>query len=122
MNNKEPLHVPSPGVLGPEGYVHIPIRVADYLNEPGYTPSFRQKLHNKVVSGDDQKPRWVSMSPDDYIAYWAKDDHGNLLPNVRDPAQGRVEWLRHQIRLNDQWRVSGQMRSLASSRLVGLYW
>jgi len=120
--SKEELYVPSPGVLGTDGYVHIPIRLADYLNEPGYHPSLRQKLRNKVASSEDQKPQWVSMSRDDYIAYWAKDEDGNFLSNVRDPAQGRVEWLRHQLRLNEHWRISGQMQALASSRLIGLYW
>ena len=119
---KDLLYVPSPGVLGEDGYVHIPIRVADYLNEPSYNPSFRQKLRNKVASSEDQKPRWVSMSRDDYITYWAKDDDGKLLPDVRDPDQGRVEWLRHQLRLNDHWRISGQMKALASSPQVALYW
>lgn len=116
------LYVPSPGVLGTDGFVHIPIRVADYLEDPNYNPSLRQKLRNKVASGDDLKPQWVSMSRDDYIAYWAKDDDGKLLPDVRDPDQGRVEWLRHQLRLNDHWRISGQMKALASSPYVSMYW
>lgn len=120
--SKASLYVPPPGMIGAEGYVHIPVRVADYLNEPGYKPSFAQKLRNKVAKGDDQKPRWISMSPDDYVAYWAKDDHGALLPSVRDPARGRVEWLRHQLRLNDHWRECGQMRSLANSPISALYW
>jgi hypothetical protein len=120
--SKDELYVPSPGVLGADGFVHIPIRVADYLNEPSYTPSFRQKLRNKVASGEDQKPKWVSMSRDDYITYWAKDEDVNLLSDVREPDQGRVEWLRHQLRLNDHWRISGQMKALASSPQVALYW
>lgn len=120
--SKELLYVPPPGVLGAEGYVHIPIRVADYLNDPGYHPSLGQKLRNKALSSQDQKPQWVSMSRDDYIAYWAINEDGKLLPDVRDPVQGRVEWLRHQLRLNEHWRISGQMKALASSPQVALYW
>lgn len=97
------LYVPSPGVLGADGFVHIPIRVTDYFNEPAYNPSLLQKLRNKVASGEDQNPRWVSMSRDNYITYWAEDDEGKLLSDVRDPSQERVEWLRYQLRSNYQW-------------------
>jgi hypothetical protein len=51
---EDTLYVPSPGVVGAEGYVHIPIRIANYLNEPSYNPSFRQKLRNTVLSSEDQ--------------------------------------------------------------------
>ena len=97
------LYDPSPGVLGADGFVHIPIRVTGYLNEPAYNPSLLQKLRNKVASGEDQNPRRVSMSRDNYITYWAEDDEGKLLSDVRDPSQERVEWLRYQLRSNYQW-------------------
>jgi hypothetical protein len=119
--SKGELYVPSPGVLGADGYVHLPIRIADYHNEPNYNPSFRQRLRDKVASSDDQRAQWVSMSRDNYIAYWAKDEDSNFLSDVREPAQGRVEWLRHQLRLNDHWRTSGQMKALASSPWIAFY-
>lgn len=118
---KPALHVPPPGTVGPEGYIHIPIRIADYLASPSYKPTTIQKLRNKVAKTEDQKPRWISMSQDDYLAFWAKDDEGNFLGCVNEPAQGQVEWLRHQVRLNDLWRESGQMRTLAGANGAAIY-
>ena len=53
----------------------------------------------------------VAMSQEDYLRYWAKDDNGKYLSSVEEPPQGRVEWLRYQIRVNDQWREWGQIRT-----------
>lgn len=120
--SKPQLHVPTPGMLGSDGFVHIPVRLADYINEPGYNPTLIQKLRNKAAKRDDEKPQWIAMSQNDYIAHWAKDNDGKFLPSVQVPSQGRVEWLRHQIRVNDLWRTRGQMLALARSPENAFYW
>ncbi|KAF7193170.1 hypothetical protein HII31_05514 [Pseudocercospora fuligena] len=116
------IHVPSPGTVDQNGYVHLPFRIADYLDQPGYHPTLVQKLRNKTSKKEDEEPKMVAMSQEDYLRYWAKDDNGKYLPSVEEPPQGRVEWLRYQIRVNDQWREWGQIRTLATSPWSAVYW
>ena len=35
--------------------------------------------------------------------YWAKDDHGNFLPTVIEPPEGRREWVKTQLEKNEEW-------------------
>lgn len=62
----------------------------------------------------------VMMSRGDYLKYWAKDDKGNFLDSVVEPPEGRAEWLRQQLELNDQMMREdpslGKPRSSSSSK------
>lgn len=100
----------------PPGYtdtslVHIPIKIAQYLNaakisesknpikrEQPRKGSVFSKLTNKITGNKDEKDademKIVAMSRGDYLKYWAKGDDGKYRDDVVEPPEGRAEWLR----------------------------
>ena len=116
------IQVPPPGILDQKGFVHLPIRIADYTSRPSYEPSLMQKLRDKTAKKADQEPQMIAMTQEQYLQYWQKDDSGNFAYSVQEPPEGRVEWLRHQLRVNEQWREWGTIRNLAGGPYASLYW
>lgn len=105
--------------LLPHGYtdkslVRIPIKMSDVEGEAakGTDPikqpkkgGFFRKLSGAMsdkTGGEEIK--MVSMSRGDYLKYWAKGDDGNFLPDVVEPPEGRKEWFRKQVLLNEEMK------------------
>ncbi|KAK5126607.1 hypothetical protein LTR85_009541 [Meristemomyces frigidus] len=100
--------------LLPHGYtdkslVRIPIKAADL--EGGALPvkqvekkgGMFSKLSSAFKDKSDGDFKIVMMSRGDYLKYWAKGEDGHFLPTVKTPPEGRKEWVRQQLELNEQW-------------------
>lgn len=69
INNK--LDIPPPGFMDQNGYVHIPITIAKYI-DPNHKLSVMDKLRSKVSEKSDQEVKMFAMTQKDYVNYWAK--------------------------------------------------
>ena len=101
--------------LLPPGYtdkslVRIPIKTSDVepseVKPAAKKGGFFRKLSNVMGdnSGSASDMKMVMMSRGDYLKYWAKGDDGKFLPTVEEPPEGRKEWLRKQLELNEEWK------------------
>lgn len=89
--------------------VHIPVKLSDIegsSEQPKKKTSFLRKLSHAVAGNSDggEAIKVIMMSRGDYLKYWAKGEDGNFLPNVEEPPEGRQEWVRKQLELNEEWR------------------
>ena len=104
----------------PPGYtdksrVRIPIKMSDVegdnkahgageeisaVKSGGLLGKSSKKKSDKQNNGDEIT--MLMMSRGDYLKYWAKDDNGAFLPNVVEPPEGRTEWFRKQVLLNEE--------------------
>lgn len=100
----------------PYGYTdksltRIPIKMSD-VEDPSegsdiHDPSEKKKRgflskfssHRKK---DNDEIKVVMMSRGDYLKYWAKGNDGKFLDSVVEPPEGRKEWLRKQLELNEE--------------------
>ncbi|KAK0931702.1 hypothetical protein LTR29_016220 [Friedmanniomyces endolithicus] len=57
------------------------------------------------VNRPDEAMRIVTMTREDYQKYWAKAPDGSLAPSVEEPEEGRKEWVRKQLALNEVWKA-----------------
>lgn len=124
MSSTTPIHVPPPGILDLKGFVHLPIRIADYTSNPSYQPNLMQKLRDKTFRKADQEPQMIAMTQEQYLQYWRKESSSveGFANDVTEPSEGRVEWLRHQVRVNEQWREWGTIQRLAGGHYNAVYW
>lgn len=91
-----------PPAYNDNSLVRIPIRMSD-VDETEIRPMKKRGLFGrKSSSAVDMKV--VMMSQGDYLKYWAKGEDGNFLPTVQVPPEGRKEWFRKQMELNEQWQ------------------
>lgn len=98
----------------PPGYtdrslVRIPIKESSIEGEPTVKPekksSFLRRLSGIVQDKTGgEEITMVTMSRGDFLKYWAKGEDGQFLPNVVAPPEGRREWVRRQLELNEEWR------------------
>jgi len=103
--------------LLPPGYtdrslVRIPIKLADVGGQDAIQGTaeikaekkrgFLSKLTTKKDARDDMKV--VMMSRGDYLKYWAKGPDGKYLDTVLEPPEGRQEWFRQQLVLNEEMK------------------
>ena len=98
--------------LLPPGYtdkslVRIPIRMSDVdpneMQPAKKKGGFFRKLSSSGSSSAGEM-KVVMMSRRDYLKYWAKGDDGKFLPSVEEPPEGRKEWYRQQLELNEEWK------------------
>ncbi|KAK1069462.1 hypothetical protein LTR12_014892 [Friedmanniomyces endolithicus] len=82
----------------------------------------------------DEDLRIVTMTREDNQQYWAKAPDGSLAPSVKEPEEGRKEWVRKQLALNEVWKAGlhandaemearkspGAMAKYAAQGVVGL--
>ncbi|SMQ50095.1 unnamed protein product [Zymoseptoria tritici ST99CH_3D7] len=109
------LDIPHPGYMDQNGFVHIPITIAEYI-DPSQKLNFVDKVRSKASHKTDQKPQMFAMSQRDYVNHWAKDEDGEWLPNVTEPPEGRLAWLRTQVRVNEEWKQWGALRDITSGK------
>ncbi|KAK4545525.1 hypothetical protein LTR36_002875 [Oleoguttula mirabilis] len=101
--------------LLPHGYtdnslVRIPIKASDV--DGGVLPikpaerkgGIFRKLSSAFKDKSDGDFKIVMMSRGDYLKYWAKGEDGHFLSSVETPPDGRKEWVRKQLELNEQWK------------------
>ncbi|TKA63075.1 hypothetical protein B0A55_12609 [Friedmanniomyces simplex] len=74
----------------------------------------------------DEDMRIVAMSREDYQRYWAKASDGSLAPSVEEPDEGRKEWVRKQLALNEVWKAElhandAEMQALKSPGAMAKY-
>lgn len=110
----------APGVganLLPPGYtdksrVRIPIKRVDFEDVPPDQGSdiktekkgglFSKFSSKRKEANDDIVV--VMMSRGDYLKYWAKGADGKFLDSVIEPPEGRKEWMRKQLELNEEMK------------------
>ena len=91
----------------PPGYtdrslVRIPIKMSDVdRNEIELVK--KKGFFRRRPSRSDVEVKVVMMSRGEYLKYWAKGEDGNFLPTVVEPPEGRKEWIRQQLELNEEW-------------------
>ena len=98
----------------PPGYtdrslVRIPIKESSIEGKPIVSKpekkSFMRRLSGIVQDKTGgEEITMVTMSRGDFLRYWAKGEDGEFLPNVVAPPEGRREWVRRQLELNEEWR------------------
>ena len=112
----------APGVganLLPPGYtdksrVRIPIKRADFEDAPPSSDigsdiktekkgGLFSKFSSKRKEANDDIVV-VMMSRGDYLKYWAKGADGKFLDSVVEPPEGRKEWMRKQLELNEEMK------------------
>lgn len=104
--------------LLPPGYtdksrVTIPIRWSDVEDTPGSENPIKTEKKGGLLSKLTSKRRKsdadivsVIMSRRDYLKYWAKGPDGKFLDSVVEPPEGRKEWVRLQLELNEEMKRS----------------
>jgi hypothetical protein len=123
--------------LLPPGYtdasrVRVPIKLSDI---PGYDThsldtdslkkesqkktGFFRKLSNAFADKSDSKDeiKVVMMSRGDYLKYWAKGEDGKFLPSVQEPPEGRREWVRKQLELNEVMKIDNLLLGKADDSI-----
>ena len=106
--------------LLPPGYtdtsmVRIPIKVSDYATQPA-SPKKRSFL-SKLKHDNGVEIKVIAMSRGEYLKYWIKGDNGQFRPDVVEPPEGRAEWVRKQLELNDRWRAEGILKDGPDNRI-----
>lgn len=87
--------------------VQIPVKVSDIgslSEQPKKKLSFLRKLSNAVAGNNDggEEIKVITMKRGDYLKYWAKGEDGKFLPSVEEPPEGRQEWVRRHLELDEQ--------------------
>ncbi|KAK0774803.1 hypothetical protein LTR91_017807 [Friedmanniomyces endolithicus] len=86
------------------------------------------------INRPDEDMRIVTMTREDYQQYWAKAPDGSLAPSVKEPEEGRKDWVRKQLALNEVWKAGlhandaemearkspGAMAKYAAQGVIGL--
>ena len=95
-------------------WVRVPINMTDLESKAendkdGSKEGKPTGIKNKVLrrlsldKSRREEMKDVVMSREDYFKYWAKDETGHYLPNIKDPPNGRKDWINRQIELNGEW-------------------
>ncbi|KAK0273433.1 hypothetical protein LTR35_012183 [Friedmanniomyces endolithicus] len=123
--------------------LRIPIRAAilddrdtthpDVLNPLRESPKKPKQAFFKrglSINRPDKDMRIVTMTREDYQQYWAKAPDGSLAPSVKEPEEGRKEWVRKQLALNEDSmpndaemearKSPGAMAEYAAQGVIGL--
>lgn len=94
-----------------QSLVRIPIKMSDVddVASSGNDVQHEKKggLFSKFSSKRKEKNEEivvVMMSRGDYLKYWAKDENGKFRDSVVEPSEGRKEWLRRQLELNEEMK------------------
>ncbi|KAF2717497.1 hypothetical protein K431DRAFT_288466, partial [Polychaeton citri CBS 116435] len=107
--DSQSVHPPSYSV------VRVPIKASD-LEKPSPSGAEAAIQRNPITttktglrgkyarSRPENDFRIVEMRKSDYELYWQKGPDGEYLPSIIEPPQGRREWLRKQLEMNEAWR------------------